>query len=128
MNRYSNKFALWRLLNYKCGKHTINLPTAYYPRIYNPFNFGFVFFISASSRLNIPCFLSTIEYLFAHCDYFRFLSIIIFSFPLDCRILCFRLRLTCFGILDLYVFNFDFYIFDFEFEIFDFEFEIFDFD
>ena len=64
----------------------------------------------------------------AHCDYFRFLSIIIFAFPLDYRISCFRLRFIRFGLLDSCVFDLDFYMFDFEFEIFDFEFKIFDFE
>ena len=106
-------------------KHT-NLSTAYYPRIYNPIS-GFVFLISASSRLNIPCFLSTIEYLFAHCDYFRFLSIIIFAFPLDYRFSSFGLldsyvldfsihmfwtsRFICFGLLDSYVLDFSIHMF-----------------
>ena len=70
----------------------------------------------------------TSGFTFALCDYLRFLWIIIFAFPLDFRISCFRLRFIRFGLLDSYVFDFDFYIFDFEFEIFAFEFEIFDFD
>ena len=70
----------------------------------------------------------TSGFTFAHCDYFRFLSIIIFAFPLDYRISCFRLRFIRFGLLDSYVFDLDFYIFDFEFKIFDFEFKILDFD
>ena len=65
----------------------------------------------------------TSGFTFAHCDYFRFLSIIIFAFPLDYRISCFRLRFIRFGLLDSYVLDFDFYIFDFEFEIFDFDFK-----
>ena len=69
----------------------------------------------------------TSGFTFAHFDYFRFLSIIIFAFPLDYRISCFRLRFISFGLLDSYVFDLDFYIFDFEFKIFDFEFKIFDF-
>ena len=70
----------------------------------------------------------TSGFTFAHCDYFRFLSIIIFAFPLDYRISCFRLRFIRFGLLDSYVFDLDFYILDFEFKIFDFEFKILDFD
>ena len=70
----------------------------------------------------------TSGFTFAYCGYFRFLSIIIFAFPLDYRISCFRLRFIRFGLLDSYVFDLDFYIFDFEFKIFDFEFKIFDFE
>ena len=45
----------------------------------------------------------TSGFTFAHCDYFRFLSIIIFAFPLDYRISCFRLRFICFRLRFLYI-------------------------
>ena len=56
-------------------------------------------------------FRFTSGFTFAHCDYFRFLSIIIFAFPLDYRISCFRLRFICFGLLDSYVLDFSIHMF-----------------
>ncbi len=68
-----------------------------------------------------PAFITHFRFYFLiSVCYFRFLSILIFAFPLDFDFHVFD--------YDSYVFDFEFHVFDFDFYIFDFKFEIFEFD